>query len=185
MASQRTLAQAPLGRRSLPLPTIRAMASLASTTASPLITSFAAFAQRAHYSLLDALQPDPQARADGQDHRPRQVFSGHYVPVTPTPLPDPELVAHSQTLFEELGLSDSLAADPAFLRLFSGDITVAQPPMRALGWATGYALSIYGTEYIQQCPFGTGNGYGDGRAISVFEGVFKGRRWEKIGRAHV
>ncbi|WP_320042478.1 protein adenylyltransferase SelO family protein [uncultured Desulfobacter sp.] len=29
-----------------------------------------------------------------------------------------------------------------------------------------------------QCPFGTGNGYGDGRAISVFEGVFKGQRWE-------
>jgi uncharacterized protein YdiU (UPF0061 family) len=50
--------------------------------------------------------------------------------------------------------------------------------MRPFGWATGYALSIYGTEYIQQCPFGTGNGYGDGRAISVFEGVFNGRRWE-------
>jgi len=27
-----------------------------------------------------------------------------------------------------------------------------------VGWATGYALSIYGTEYTQQCPFGTGNG---------------------------
>ena len=50
--------------------------------------------------------------------------------------------------------------------------------MRRIGWATGYALSIYGTEYIQQCPFGTGNGYGDGRAISVFEGVFQGQRWE-------
>ena len=50
--------------------------------------------------------------------------------------------------------------------------------MRPLGWATGYALSIYGTELIQQCPFGTGNGYGDGRAISVFEGLFEGQRWE-------
>jgi uncharacterized protein YdiU (UPF0061 family) len=50
--------------------------------------------------------------------------------------------------------------------------------MRPHGWATGYALSIYGTEYIQQCPFGTGNGYGDGRAISIFEGVFEGTRWE-------
>jgi uncharacterized protein YdiU (UPF0061 family) len=47
-----------------------------------------------------------------------------------------------------------------------------------MGWATGYALSIYGTEYNQQCPFGTGNGYGDGRAISVLEGVFKNKRWE-------
>jgi uncharacterized protein YdiU (UPF0061 family) len=50
--------------------------------------------------------------------------------------------------------------------------------MRKIGWATGYALSIYGTEYTSQCPFGTGNGYGDGRAISVFEGVFNGQRWE-------
>jgi uncharacterized protein YdiU (UPF0061 family) len=47
-----------------------------------------------------------------------------------------------------------------------------------VGWATGYALSIYGTEYIQNCPFGTGNGYGDGRAISVFEGIINGQRWE-------
>ncbi|GAM63551.1 selenoprotein [Vibrio ishigakensis] len=51
-------------------------------------------------------------------------------------------------------------------------------PMRSVGWATGYALSIFGTEYIQQCPFQTGNGYGDGRAISVFEGVFHNKRWE-------
>ncbi len=50
--------------------------------------------------------------------------------------------------------------------------------MRNFGWATGYALSIYGREYNQQCPFKTGNGYGDGRAISVFEGLFKGKRFE-------
>jgi uncharacterized protein YdiU (UPF0061 family) len=50
--------------------------------------------------------------------------------------------------------------------------------MRQVGWATGYALSIYGTEYIHNCPFGTGNGYGDGRAISVFEGIINGKRWE-------
>ena len=143
-----------------------------------LTTTLAEFAQRADYSLLESLQPDPQASADGIDHRPRQVFSGHYVPVTPTPLPAPELVAHSPGLFQDLGLSEALAHDDAFLRLFSGDITVASGPMRPHGWATGYALSIYGTEYIQQCPFGTGNGYGDGRAISVFEGVFEGRRWE-------
>ncbi len=141
-------------------------------------TTFADFAERADYSLLDQLQPDPRARADGRDHRPRQVLSGHYVPVAPTPLPDPELVAHSQALFAELGLSEALAHDEQFRRLFSGDITAATGPMRPHGWATGYALSIYGTEYIQQCPFGTGNGYGDGRAISVFEGVFEGRRWE-------
>ena len=142
------------------------------------ITTFAEFAQRADYSLLEALQPDPQATLDGRDHQPRQVFSGHYVPVTPTPLPNPEYVAHSPALFQELGLDDALAHDEAFLRLLSGDISVARQPMHPYGWATGYALSIYGAEYIQQCPFGTGNGYGDGRAISVFEGVFNGRRWE-------
>ncbi|MEI7952921.1 MAG: protein adenylyltransferase SelO family protein [Synechococcaceae cyanobacterium ELA182] len=121
---------------------------------------------------------DPQATDDGHDHQPRQVFSGHYVPVTPTAIPAPEYLAHSRTLFHDLGLSDELAQDDHFLRLFSGDISVAREPMRPFGWATGYALSIYGTEYIQQCPFRTGNGYGDGRAIAVFEGVFNGRRWE-------
>jgi len=145
---------------------------------SATTTSFAEFGQRADYSLLDSLQADPQASGDGHDHKPRQVFSGHYVPVTPKPLPEPEMVAHSRTLFQELGLSDGLADDGQFRRLFSGDISVAREPMRPWGWATGYALSIYGSEYIQQCPFGTGNGYGDGRAISVFEGVFNGNRWE-------
>jgi uncharacterized protein YdiU (UPF0061 family) len=143
-----------------------------------LTTTFPAFAQRADYSLLASLQADPQATEDGCDHRPRQVFSGHYVPVTPTPLPAPVYVAHSPSLFQELGLSDALAHDEEFRCLFSGDISVARAPMRPFGWATGYALSIYGTEYTQQCPFGTGNGYGDGRAISVFEGLFNGRRWE-------
>ncbi|MFZ9269647.1 MAG: protein adenylyltransferase SelO family protein [Prochlorococcaceae cyanobacterium] len=142
------------------------------------ITTFAAFAERADYSLLQSLLADPQASGDGIDHRPRQVLSGHYVPVQPTPLPDPQYVAHSTALFQELGLSDGLADDADFSRLFSGDISVASAAMRPYGWASGYALSIYGTEYTQQCPFGTGNGYGDGRAISVFEGLFNGKRWE-------
>ncbi|MFN7741750.1 MAG: protein adenylyltransferase SelO family protein [Cyanobacteriota bacterium] len=146
-------------------------------TSAP-ITTFEAFAQRADYSLLDCLRPDPQASSDGNDHRPRQVFCGHYVPVKSTPLPAPEYVAHSPTLFDELGLSAALVHEERFRRLFSGDGSAAQQPMRPLGWATGYALSIYGAEYTQQCPFGNGNGYGDGRAISVFEGVFHGRRWE-------
>ena len=145
---------------------------------SPSTATFRAFAERADYSLLNQLKADPQSTADGRDHRPRQVQSGHYVPVQPTPLPDPSYVAHSSALFNELGLSEALVDDDAFRRLFSGDHAAAADPMRPWGWATGYALSIYGTEYIQQCPFGTGNGYGDGRAISVFEGVFNDQRWE-------
>ena len=143
------------------------------------INTFSEFMQCVDYSLMTSLHADPEAHDDGDDHRPRQVFSGHYVPVTPTPLPSPNYIAHSKTLFDELGLSDTLANDDDFRSLFSSDLSVVKEPMKPYGWATGYALSIYGTEYTQQCPFGTGNGYGDGRAISVFEGVFnEGKRWE-------
>ena len=132
----------------------------------------------ADYSLLNSLSPDPEARANGEDHGPRQVFSGHYVPVAPTPIGEPEYVAHSSTFFEELGFADSLAHSDHFMQMFSGDLSQIPDPMHKLGWATGYALSIFGTEYYQQCPFGTGNGYGDGRAISVLETVINGQRWE-------
>ncbi|WP_292744539.1 protein adenylyltransferase SelO family protein, partial [Methylophaga sp. UBA3595] len=62
--------------------------------------------------------------------------------------------------------------------VFSGNLAYVPEPMRKVGWACGYALSIYGTEYTQQCPFQTGNGYGDGRAISVLETVINGHHWE-------
>jgi len=147
-------------------------------SAESCVTTFDEFVRLVDYSLMDTLNADPDATVDGDDHRPRQVFSGHFVPVTPTPLPEPEYVAHSSTFFKELGLSDELALDEKFRQVFSGDLSAAPEPMRPFGWATGYALSIYGTEYIQNCPFGTGNGYGDGRAISVFEGIINGQRWE-------
>jgi uncharacterized protein YdiU (UPF0061 family) len=152
--------------------------SLSKPSAQQSISTFDEFVRSADYSFMDTLNADPDATGDGDDHRARQVFSGHFVPVTPTPLPKPEYVTHSSTFFHELGLSDELVNDAKFCRVFSGDISAAQGPMRKIGWATGYALSIYGTEYTLQCPFGTGNGYGDGRAISVFEGVFNGQRWE-------
>ena len=154
------------------------MTATACESNANLINSFDGFTRQVDYSLMNCLAIDPEADREGDDHVPRQVFSGHYVPVTPTPIRESEYVAHSQELFAELGLSNGLATDPEFQRLFSGDSTVAAGPMHPYGWATGYALSIYGTEYIQQCPFGTGNGYGDGRAISIFEGVFDGKRWE-------
>lgn len=135
-------------------------------------------AQLADYSLLESLSPDPEAKANGEDHAPRQVFSGHYVPVAPTPIGEPEYVAHSPLFFEELGFADSMAHSDHFMQVFSGDLSQVAEPMHKLGWATGYALSIFGTEYYQQCPFGTGNGYGDGRAISVLEAVINEQRWE-------
>ncbi len=147
-------------------------------SADPCVTTFDEFVRLADYSLMDTLNADPDATIDGDDHSPRQVFSGHFVPVTPTPLAEPELVTHSSTFFQELGLSDELAFNEQFRQVFSGDISATHEPMRPVGWATGYALSIYGNEYTQNCPFGTGNGYGDGRAISVFEGIINGQRWE-------
>lgn len=132
----------------------------------------------ADYSFMDTLNGDPEATANGADHAPRQVFSGHYVPVRPTPIENPEYVAHGKNLFHELGFADSLAQSDDFIRMFSGDLSRVPAPLRDVGWACGYALSIYGNEFYQQCPFQTGNGYGDGRAISVFEAVINGQRRE-------
>lgn len=162
------------------------MSSSSSVSDTKLITNFSEFSAQADYSLLENLNINPDARDDGMEHQPRQVFSGHYVPVVPTPIAEPEYIAHSNTLFAEMGLDDSLVEDEAFAKIFAADISpvleaVSQTgfsSMRPYGWATGYALSIYGREYIQQCPFRTGNGYGDGRAMSIFEGVFNGKRWE-------
>ncbi|MFO6422236.1 protein adenylyltransferase SelO [Motilimonas sp. KMU-193] len=154
------------------------MTAPSTTASSALISDLTTFSKAADFSLLKALTPDPQATNDGNDHYARQVFCGHYVHVTPTPLPEPEYVSHSQALFTQLGLADSLAHDSGFRQLFSGDLSHAPAPMHRYGWATGYALSIYGTEYTHQCPFRTGNGYGDGRAISIFEGLLNGQRVE-------
>lgn len=149
-----------------------------STESTVTINSLDDLANCLDYSLMDTLTPDPDATEDGADHNPRQVFSGHYVPVAPTPIGQPEYIAHSPTFFRELGLSDDLAQDENFTRLFSGDLANQPEGFRKTGWATGYALSIYGTEYTQQCPFQTGNGYGDGRAVSVVEAVLGNQRWE-------
>ena len=149
-----------------------------SQNAAPTVSTLEDLAKLASYSLVESLKCDPEAKADGAAHAPRQVFSGHYVPVKPTPIDDPEYIAHSKNLFHELGFSDSLAESDDFVRMFSGDLSQVPEPMRKVGWASGYALSIFGTEYTQQCPFQTGNGYGDGRAVSVLEAVIKGRRWE-------
>ena len=74
------------------------------------------------------------------------------------------------------------------MQFFTGNPTVAvgaanadaaSPHVLASGWASGYALSIYGQEMYHNCPFKNGNGYGDGRAISVLEVLLPdGHRWE-------
>ncbi|WP_435237888.1 protein adenylyltransferase SelO [Psychromonas sp. PT13] len=149
-----------------------------SSQSTPVISTLGELAKLANYSLMDTLNCDPDATVNGADHAPRQVFSGHYVPVNPTPIKDPEYVVHSHSFFSELGFDDKMAESVEFMRVFSGDISQVPVPMRKVGWATGYALSIYGVEFTHQCLFQTDNGYGDGRAISILEAVINGQRWE-------
>lgn len=75
----------------------------------------------------------------------------------------------------ELGLDEEQVRSEEFLRYFGADSSVL-PDMKQ--WATPYALCIYGQQMFQQCPFGNGNGYGDGRALSVAEVLVNGKRWE-------
>jgi uncharacterized protein YdiU (UPF0061 family) len=149
-----------------------------SQQAPATIKTLSDIAKLADYSFMDTLNCDPNAKTDGVDHDPRQVFTGHYILVNPTPIKNPEYITHSKEFFNELGFADSLAQSEGFMCLFSGDSSHVPKPMRTAGWATGYALSIFGTEYYQQCPFQTGNGYGDGRAVSILEAVINGQRWE-------
>ena len=145
---------------------------------NPKIQTLQDLEKQSDYSLMNSLNIDPEAKVTGNDYNPREVFSGHYVIVNPTAIKNPQYIAHSKILFEELGFNDNLVEDEDFIKMFSGNMNEVPNNMYKKSWAYGYALSIYGTEYYAQCPFGTGNGYGDGRAISVFEGVLNNKRWE-------
>lgn len=107
----------------------------------------------ADYSLVDTLTPDPDARLDGADHYPREVFSWHYVPVNPTPIENPTYIAHSKQFFQKLGFDDALAKSEDFMNMFSGDSSQLPDSLKKQGWATGYALLVYGAEYYEQCLF--------------------------------
>lgn len=130
------------------------------------------------YSFINNLNCDPKANKDGYNHNPREVYSGHYVPVLPTSIKNPEYITHSKIFFDELGFDDDLVKTSKFQNMFTGETSLFNEPFKKEGWACGYALSIYGTEYYQQCPFQTGNGYGDGRAISILEIDIDNKHWE-------
>ncbi|CAK0854634.1 unnamed protein product, partial [Prorocentrum cordatum] len=122
------------------------------------------------------LVQDPEAAQHAPNRRSREVRSGHWVPLEPEALGEPYLVATSAEMLRNLGLSEEEAGTERFARLFSGDLSVVDGLQ---AWATPYALSIYGHEMYQNCPFGNGNGYGDGRAMSIGEFVGPdGQRWE-------
>eukprot|EP00238_Polyblepharides_amylifera_P009021 CAMPEP_0196584756 /NCGR_PEP_ID=MMETSP1081-20130531/48356_1 /TAXON_ID=36882 /ORGANISM="Pyramimonas amylifera, Strain CCMP720" /LENGTH=618 /DNA_ID=CAMNT_0041906083 /DNA_START=228 /DNA_END=2085 /DNA_ORIENTATION=+ len=130
----------------------------------------------ADHSWLRDLSPDPETEKYEPNHSSRQVRSGHYVLVRPTPLPAPSLVTYSPEMAALLNLSpNSVEQDPRFALYFAGHWDQV-PGLQT--WCTPYALSIMGTPQVHNCPFGTGNGYGDGRAISVGEVEVRGQRWE-------
>lgn len=126
---------------------------------------------------------------DNRSQRP--VLNGHYVMVQPTGLNDPRLLLVSKDVAEQmLGLAREQAYmdSPEFLQWVSGNLVILgngdvnnssesnhyqqgkeQQRAAAAGWATPYALSIIGERYTSNCPYGTGDGYGDGRAISIAE----------------
>ena len=110
----------------------------------------------------------------------RPVFNGHWVDVKPAALINPRLIIHSPDIANELGLSEDDVLSQSFAKYFSGDVLGAfdethpnanEAKAKVQTWATPYALSIMGRKYTSNCPFGTGDGYGDGRAISVGEVV--------------
>ena len=53
-------------------------------------------AKFAEYSLMNTLNCDPDATEDGVDYSPRQVFTGHYVPVKSTPIEEAIYISHSR-----------------------------------------------------------------------------------------
>ena len=135
---------------------------------------------RADHSWVRQLTEDPERPVREPNKTSRQVRSGHYVLVKPTPLAEPFHIIHSKEMAAELGLDDEACASEEFVKMFSA----GQQADGFESWATPYALSIYGQEMYQNCPFKNGNGYGDGRAITLGEVVIPsaagagGTRWE-------
>eukprot|EP00532_Pseudo-nitzschia_australis_P004355 CAMPEP_0168201608 /NCGR_PEP_ID=MMETSP0139_2-20121125/23809_1 /TAXON_ID=44445 /ORGANISM="Pseudo-nitzschia australis, Strain 10249 10 AB" /LENGTH=642 /DNA_ID=CAMNT_0008127199 /DNA_START=541 /DNA_END=2469 /DNA_ORIENTATION=- len=111
---------------------------------------------------IERLSPDDDNRSK------RPVFNGHYVLVKPTGLANPKLVLVSDDVARNLlKLTPEQVESTHFLEFVSGNRVLNDGTAET--WATPYALSIMGSRYTNNCPYGTGNGYGDGRAISIAE----------------
>jgi len=117
------------------------------------IETFEELSNLGDYSFIKNLNCDPNSKLNGDNKSPREIFSGHYVLVTPTPIKNPIYISHSQKFFEELGFSEALTNSEDFIKMFSGDMHNISKLTQNIGWATGYALSIYGTEYYANVLF--------------------------------
>ena len=104
------------------------------------------------------LNIDPYSHLFEPNRDPREVHSGHYVHVTPTPLANPYIIAFSNEFAAELGLSEQEILCNDFAQVFSGDImhlptgnaevdleggSISAPPSLLKPWATPYAVSFF------------------------------------------
>ena len=109
------------------------------------------------------LIPDPEQEKYYPNNTARPVKDGHYVIVKTTPFNKPVVIHYSKDMADLLGVDNMEASN--MVNYLSGNAEWVD------GWATPYALSIYGTERVDNCPYHNDTGYGDGRAISV--GLFE------------
>lgn len=151
------------------------------TTSSSLSTE--AFLDQLNFSNTWIAQLNPETASNLELSRSREgldesdtnqtkrpVYNGHYVLVPTTGLPAPRLILYSKSVLKDmLGLPESITDSNPFLQYVSGNL---HHKTKLTTWATPYALSIMGTRYTNNCPYGTGHGYGDGRAISIGETSF-------------
>lgn len=156
-------------------------ASSTSSMPSPPLPPLAPLGSLVDNEYIRVLNPDPEAAAFEPNRSPRQVKSGHFVLVKPTPLPAPKLILVSDSMCEALKLSAEDCASSEFVSLFSGG--AVDIPGFAMSWATPYALSIYGQEIIPNGAGPQGYGYGDGRAISIGE-IALGTNENALGTTH-
>lgn len=157
-------------------------------------------------SWLDQLSPETPEnyersikRVSRQGHPGRPIYNGHYVEVRPQPLTNPKLVIHSPQLLAELkSFSTNEHTTDEFVKYFSGDVEGAFTSNNnndnnnrsdvnlnnIRTWATPYALSIMGKRMTSNCPYGTGEGYGDGRAMSIGEILVPQQHEGKLGNRY-
>ena len=121
------------------------MASKSDSLNRKITENFFEFSQLSDYSFMNSLNPDPQSTKDGKDHKPRSVFSAIML-VTPTDDSRTSMF-HTATNFKRTGTKLRSYKRPKFLPFSQVIFLLQYYPMSSVGWATGYALSIYGTEY--------------------------------------
>ena len=66
------------------------------------IETFEELRNLSDYSFVNKLNCDPDAKFNEDNKSPREVFSGHYVPVSPTAIKDPIYISHSINFFIRL-----------------------------------------------------------------------------------